>query len=637
MSLKRQIIACVYLIIVCQSYCLAEDYPPQYILQELETRLLQKPDCLPYCATIQTMDLEVYPDRLRMSMQVHMADDVAIPLPGSIQSWRPESIMIDNLRAKSLYRDSKDVIWAFIEKGIHGIVLTGNVPEDRSFYIAIHLKPKKTNVQAIGWDIQGILPDGQIEAGIQLTRKQTQKQLSYEGITQIPPFFTIHRKLILGYKWKVETTIERITPLGAPVSVKVPLLQGESITNLGIHVKDQFALITLRPNQAHLTWNSNLTQMPSIQLIAPQSDQWVETWMLDIGTLWHCDLTGIPVVHHQESSGKRMPTWRPYPGETVTITVTQPKAIVGQTLTIDDARLDYWPGRQLHKSILTLSIRTSQGGHHMIHLPDQARIQQITINGQSIPIQETNALISLPLQPGHQSITIEWQDHSSENIYFKTPKIKLNHHAVNANITVHLNRDQWIIWARGPILGPAVLFWSYVMLIIILSIALGKVHWIPLKTRHWFLLGLGLTQIPVIQTIGIIGWFFAMALRQQRKIPTHWLVYNAIQLGLLVWSVIACSGLYFAIQKGLLGLPDMQINGNESTPFLLNWTQDHITDFMPQPCIICFPLFVYRGIMLIWAIWLAHHLLLWFKWGWSCLTCEQDLFKKIKPKIIKTQ
>ena len=55
--------------------------------------------------------------------------------------------------------------------------------------------------------------------------------------------------------------------------------------------------------------------------------------------------------------------------------------------------------------------------------------------------------------------------------------------------------------AAGPRLGPAVLFWSYFVVIILAGPGLGRIPWTPLKTRHWLLLGLGLTQVHPLAAI----------------------------------------------------------------------------------------------------------------------------------------
>jgi hypothetical protein len=81
---------------------------------------------------------------------------------------------------------------------------------------------------------------------------------------------------------------------------------------------------------------------------------------------------------------------------------------------------------------------------------------------------------------------------------------------------------------------------------------------------------------------------------------------------------LALGGLYLAVQNGLLGIPAMQVAGNSSSMFELNWYQDRIGARMPEAWVLSLPLWVYRLLMLLWSLWLAFSLLKWLRWGWSC-------------------
>jgi hypothetical protein len=58
----------------------------------------------------------------------------------------------------------------------------------------------------------------------------------------------------------------------------------------------------------------------------------------------------------------------------------------------------------------------------------------------------------------------------------------------------------------------------------------------------------------------------------------------------------------------------MQISSNGSSSFLLHWTQDRIGPDMPQPWVLTVPMWVFRVLMLLWALWLAYSLLNWLRW-----------------------
>ncbi|CAN2049567.1 conserved membrane hypothetical protein [Candidatus Magnetomoraceae bacterium gMMP-13] len=621
--------------VLLNSVFVLADFPPAELLKEMENRLLKNPDCLPHCADISKMELMVYPDRLRIVLEIHAAVKTAIPLPGVQTRLCFHEVVLDDKPAKGLFHDSSGVLWILINSGIHKVILSGKTPENNSFNISLPLKPRYVTVKSEGWNVQGVLPDGQVQAGIQLTRK---KQISMSKSVDrgiITPFFHVKRLLRLGLKWQVWTTLIRITPIGRPVTVSVPMLAGESITTDGISVENKKAVITMGPKQKSIKWNSTLELTESIELQATELKNMTETWILDASSMWHCNLTGIPVIHHQDERGQRRPTWKPWPGESITIHISRPLPVQGQSLTIDRVNLEYHPGQSIQRGILNMEIRTSKGGQYAIGMPENAKLQNISINGMSQPIRLKDQKIMIPLEPGSQDINLNW--HQSEGSYFLTqsPNIDLNHEAVNADVTFNIQHNRWVLFAGGPKLGPAVLFWSYFLVIILIAFGLGRISWTPLKTGHWLLLCLGLTQIHPLGAAIIVGWLLALGLRKKEKLPDHWFPFNIMQLALLFLTIAALIGLYLSVQKGLLGIPDMQISGNGSSNFHLHWTQDRIKNLMPQPWILSVPLFVYRFLMLLWALWLALALLKWLKWGFSCFS-KHGIWKKasLRRKIV---
>ncbi|MBY0407218.1 MAG: hypothetical protein K2Q01_05955, partial [Rickettsiales bacterium] len=94
----------------------------------------------------------------------------------------------------------------------------------------------------------------------------------------------------------------------------------------------------------------------------------------------------------------------------------------------------------------------------------------------------------------------------------------------------------------------------------------------------------------------------------------------ARQILLGLWTLTALSTLFGGIRQGLLGSPDMRIAGNQSSAFVLQWYQDIATELLPQPGILSLPIFCYRLLMLLWALWLAFALLKWLGWGWKCFS-----------------
>jgi len=616
-------------------------FPSPDLLQQLRNRLLEPPDCLPNCAESPGMEVFLTGESLRVLFQIHAATETAVPLPGNARSWLPEKVSLDDRPAEGLVRDKDGLLWVLVPAGVHTATLLGKAPPGDSFQLSLPLRPHRAQVVATGWDVQGIHQEGQVQGSIQLTRQRKAggadaRTADLTGAA-LPPFVYIERELSLGLTWQVFTTVRRITPPGTPVVALVPLIAGESVTTSGIRVEDGKVLVNMEPAASEIKWNSILERRPVIQLQATSGDDgasWAETWILDASPIWHCEMAGIPVIHHQDGAGFWKPQWQPWPGEKVNITVSRPEAIPGQLVTIDGARLELVPGERFNKSSLTLTIRTSQGGQHGIVLPSDAKLQQVRINGKTQPVKQQGEAVMVPLQPGMQNVSLEWHQDREGSFFMVAPEVSIGapeQRAVNAAVTFKMESKRWILWAGGPRLGPAVLFWSYIVVVMLAAFGLGKIPRTPLKTRHWLLLGLGLTQVEPLLAIMIVGWLLALGLREKHPFGEGYFTFNLTQLALVAWTLAAMGGLYLSIEKGLLGIPDMQIAGNGSSNFLLNWTQDRILSTMPRPWVLSLPMYVYRALMLLWALWLAQALLGWLSWGWQSFS-KGGLWHKRPPR-----
>jgi hypothetical protein len=342
------------------------------------------------------------------------------------------------------------------------------------------------------------------------------------------------------------------------------------------------------------------------------------------------------VVHHQDPQGRWLPTWRPWPGEQLTLAITRPEGVAGPTLTVDRTHLQSSPGQRATDTSLDLTLRSSQGGQHTLTLPEDARLQAVTINGAAQPIRQEGQSVTLPIQPGQQSMTLILRQPKGIRLLFSSPLVNLAIPSVNSTINIKLGNDRWTLLTGGPQLGPAVLFWGVLVVIVIIAVGLGRIRLTPLTASQWLLLGIGLSQTPVWGGLIVVGWLLALGGRARLKpeISTSW--FNGIQLGLIVLTLMALSFLFDAIEQGLLGLPEMQIAGNNSSAYDLNWYQDRSPPELPRAWILSVPLMVYRLLMLAWALWLAFALLRWLRWGWSCFTTHGmwrsfRLFKKERP------
>ncbi|MCK4842133.1 MAG: hypothetical protein KAT04_09665 [Methylococcales bacterium] len=613
------------------------DFPQQELLDELQSRLLQAPDCLPVCAQIPQMQLHITAKKLSISLQVHAQQAVAIPLPAKLKQWLPNQVLVNGRQARALIRTRSGELWISLEKGQNKVELLGITPVHNKFSLPLLLKPHQTTVETKGWNIEGVHDNGRTDNQLIFSRVKTVQQLQTAKQTLepgvLPAFIRIERTLHLGLDWRITTRVIRVFNNDAALAIKLPLLKGESVTTSNIRVKNKQVLINLSSRQNSLQWQSVLTKSEQIDLIAADTHQWTEVWRADVSPIWHVQTSGIAVVHHQDH-GRWLPEWRPWPNEKVSLTITRPKAVKGATLTIDRTDLNINPGKRSIQTLLNLSLRSSKGVQHTLTLPENVQLQSVKINGVTQPIRQQKSQVTLPIKPGKQDITLNWRKMQEQSGLLTTPKVNLGIASVNNHININLGQDRWVLFTSGPKFGPAVLFWGVLFVIAVLSIGLGKISLTPLKHWHWFLLLVGLSQIPVESALLVVIWLMALGFREKKQL-TDAVYFNLTQIALGLLTLTSLLLLFIAVRQGLLNSPDMQIVGNQSSAFNLNWYQDRSDELLPTATVISVPLMTYRILMLLWSLWLAVSLLNWLKWGWSCYSTN-GLWKKKKVADKKT-
>ncbi len=592
----------------------AAEFPPQAMLDELRQKLLEPPQCYPGCASIETMIVTLNQQgKMELVLNVGATVTTAIPLPRG-KLWHPVSILIDD-NAPLLFAYQGET-WIKIPRGLHEVKISGKL---RNFQASMFLplKPHRAVIHATGWDVEGVNSDGVPEKQIQfiMTAKKGNHEKAFAPET-LPPFVKVRRVIHLGIEWYVKTTVTRLSPKGSPVIQNITLLPGESVITDGIRVRNGMVACSMEPYVDSITWRSVLEKNSSIILTAPDTTEWIEEWVLEADPLWHIDMKGIPVIFHKSQAGPWHPQWRPWPGEKVEIAVTRPKAVTGPTKTIDSTRLVVRPGLRMTKASLDITARSSRGDSINLMLPAGSSLEAVKIKGETRTVRQRGREVVLPLDPGSQKINVSW--HSSDGItrWFRIPEISLGMPTVNSTIEL-VPGNRWIWYLRGPVTGPAILFYSEITILLLVSVMLGMSGLTPLKTWQWMLLAFGLSQSGLVAEGLVAAWLLALGLRQRFGNSLKGFRFNAVQAALFCLTLAAMLGLVFAVHNGLLGQPDMRIAGNGSRSHLLRWYSDRTGPILPTPGVFSFSILAYRLVMLAWALWLAASLLGWIKWGWQ--------------------
>ncbi len=589
--------------------------PSPEVLAQLRQKLTRPASCEPRCLTTPSLLLRIADARLELHAEVHAAADGAWAVPGPLASWAPAELRLDGAPATAVAHLTDGFLYVRLPRGVHQLDASGPLPAADSLALQFVDPPRRARAEAAGWDVSGLRADGPAAPSILLTRRlATHRSAGALGEGRYPAWLEVTRTLGFGVTWTVETRVRRLTPLGTPVAVRVPLLPGEAPTRPDLVVEEGQAAVSLGGDQAETAWQSALAQTPTVELRAPVGRSWSEVWRLQCSAIWPCDASGLPPVA-RVSEGVLSSEYRPWPAETLRVSLRHPQGVEGQTLTVDDVDLEASPGSRLERVNLRLSARSSREQPLVLEIPRDAELQALSLDGQDRPARPEGGELRVTVPAGAHVLEARWHQPHGIGVFHPLPRVVLSVPAVNVTQRLTLPPERWLLLTRGPSWGPAVLFWPYLAFVLAAAVALGRLAASPLTSAQWLLLGLGLSQLPSLGALFVAGFLLALSLRARRAPRSPWL-FDLAQVGLAAGALVSLLLLYLAIQQGLLLRPEMQVTGNGSSDGLLSWYVERTSADLPAAGVMSLPLWAYRAVMLLWALWLAHGLVRAVGPGW---------------------
>jgi hypothetical protein len=245
-------------------------------------------------------------------------------------------------------------------------------------------------------------------------------------------------------------------------------------------------------------------------------------------------------------------------------------------------------------------------------------VTALNFNGTNIPVRKDGDKVIIPLRPGEQLLSLKWKTSTPLEFHARAEQVTLPVESANITTTITVPNDRWVLWTDGPLRGPAVRFWTVLVCCFIAAWALGRLSISPLRPLEWMLLSLGLTQIPLLFALMVVGWLFFLAWRGREsflQLPS--LGFNLLQVILIGVTGIALCIFIWIVGEGLLGAPDMFIAGNGSSLLNLIWYQPRSEPALPTPGCFSVSIWWFRILMLAWALWLAASLIRWLRWAWQ--------------------
>lgn len=610
----------------------AAEIPPKELLDELALRLARAPACDPDCVEVPRLEVRAAGEGLSLYAEVHAAAVAAWPLPGPASVFAPTRVTVDGQSSAALRLREDGFLLLRLEPGVHRVELAGPLPDSAT--VQFPLVPRVLTAEARGWKVSG-LESGGAPGSVHLERELADGEEAAAPAPAVAPWVELERELDLGLPWMVHSRLRREGGVDGPLTIEVPLLEGESVTTAGLEAVAGRLTVTLAQGETERAWSSRLTEAPSLTLTAPNRRGWTERWVLTCSPVWSCTpRAGLaPTVHIADGAAR--PVWQPWPGESLTLDLVRPAAAPGAELTLDRVELALSPGRRLREGRLSIGLRASRGSEQVVPLPAGAELVEFTVDGTPQPVSSTGGQVRFSVEPGFHTVQMSWREDHELGLVERAPSMRLSSTAFNVEQTLQVPDNRWVLWLGGGGRGSVVTLWLYLPLLAVFAWVLARHSGTPLTLPDWLLLGTGLTQVPLAAAAVVVGWLLLLALRRRRP-AKRWWSHDVQQLAFAFLSVVALVVLYVAVYRGLLGRPEMQVEGSGENGQLLHGYSDRVDGELPRPWVLWLPLWCFRVAMLGWALWLASRIVRWLPWVWQSLAGERlwwwpDWVKRSKP------
>jgi len=598
------------LVLLLASTASAGEPPAQGVLDDLREHLLAPEPCGGECARWDAIRVSVRGDIATVDLDAHAVARGVVHLPAF--SWTPLSLSVPRGAAGS---GGSGSAWVVCEAGIQTVRLTGRV-RGGDFLVTFPEgaigAPKRKSVQAPGWQWD----DGEGSA-IHLVRSvaaapSPAAAAGDSSKAELAPLAQVSRDLVLGREWTVRTTVRRVSGFAGAMALDIPLLPGETVLG-NLVVAGGNAKAVLPAGVDILSWSSRLPTGGRIALRSPKNVPWTESWTLEASERWHVSTQGM-------ARSQGMPaTWDPVPGESLLVEIRVPKSLERPVVTVQSARLEVDPGRDVSDVQLVADVLSGLGAELLVRLPDGAKVKSVQVDGaERVPVRAADGRWRIELAPGSAKIGVRWTQPAPGRFFRRAPRVELSSGGANATTVLAPPVGGWIVALGGPGDGPAMLWWGVVVAMTLFAVGLSRIPGQPLGFGSWFLLFLGTSTVSKLTLLPFAAWVILLVVRARldpKRLPER--AFQALQVASVLATVVAWVWLLATIPMGLLGHPDMLIvsPGGEHM-----WFLDRFASELPRPWEIVLPLWLWRGLLLAWSLWLAASCLKWATWGWNAFS-----------------
>lgn len=621
------------------------EFPDEALLTELRNRLTESPICVPGCASIEEASFEMSQSNSVTLQLKYLSDaEIAVELPTSEPNTALRSVNLAGRKAPVL-GDPNGAANLKLSQGSNLVTLLYDLTEVDDLVVDLPLNAARVTADLCCADMSRSVDVKHQRFVLRRVSKteneETLEATAYEFARPIE----VHREISLDYEPSIVTTVAASSPLTSALPVQISLLPNETVLSDQITVQDGQVLVTLSRGQPRAVWQSSLELTDGMTLTAPESSQVAEVWYVRSSEFWHVEAEGLT----PSKSARNATVFRPYHGESVRLSFSQPTPVAGQTRTVKRVHVVNDVGQREAISTAHLTIEASVASKLDFSLPDNAVIEALIIDREE-RVLDQGAVVEVPILNGEHQYEIRWRNEEAMAPFYRTPLVSMSEPARNVTQIVEVPRNRWILLLGGPAMGSAVLFWGVVLVTLLLALALTVLPRFPLSKVDAGLLAVGATLANIWALLFVALWIIGIWWRAKNTLEdlsSVW--YGLTNVVLVVLSVVGLLALFITVLSALQTPPDMFITASplihgagaftsQGTQHLM-WFSDVSVDALPTAWVFSLPFWVYQLAMLGWSLWLVFALTRWVRFTFATLSAQPfwPTKKKASGKQVEEQ
>lgn len=595
------------------------EIPPSELLEQLSRRLEREQCSAVNCTSIDTVSLNVEGSSFLIEMKVRSLGVGAVTVPGPVSELIPQRVTIDGKESIAARLAGKH-LQVKVSDGAHLVSVSGRIESGASFAVSIPEKPLQFSHRLSGWElvaplVQGVVPDELRLVRPTDARGQSDSPESRKGAVHTRSIYHLQRMLVIDERISVEGEVSRIGNTDKAGTVRIPLHQGENVSSSSWPVEDGALAVTFAPGESSIRFSSLIAAAGEVVLKAVDDETLFEQWSVRCKDYVQCETSGISPIY-RAAQGEASLLFLPYRNESVTIKSLMLESAKGNFVTVDSVTHSNTWGETTLKGQIDMSVRATRQAPLVLAFEEQGLvIDQATINGVPDTRRFSPQQVSLLLEPGTHAVSVQYSRPFSPGVHEQVPVVRLNYPAGNITTVVAPSPSRWIIWLGGSSWGPAVVFWSKLLVALILLVLLKLFAGFAISWFAVVVLALGVSFLPtVLQPVPVL-WVALLSSQRTRELLDSYLGSRQKQILLSLLAAASLVLFYSIIRVGLLQDPPSLITGNGSNGSALRWYNDFVLaqegSVLPTAWVLSLPLRWWRAITLLLSVALVFLGLAW--------------------------